>query len=55
MPKSRATFRIVLPSYPESHYNKCRGGGTGCAGYAIAHPLFEIVAIETSFQEKKEF
>ena len=33
---------------------KIRGGGTGCAGCANAHPIFDKMAIETSFQQKKE-
>ena len=28
-----------------------RTGGTGCAECAIAHPLFDKFAIETSFQQ----
>ena len=38
----------------EKKPNMTRAGGTGCAGCAIAHPLFEMVAIETSFKQKKK-
>ena len=34
------------------HY---RGGGSGCAGCAIEHPIFGLIAIFISFQRKKEF
>ena len=32
-----------------------RGGGSGCAGCAFAHPIFSHVTIFTSFLEKKKF
>ena len=38
------------------HKSKCRGGGTGCAGCAIAHPSFHKVAISIpAFSRKKNF
>ena len=33
----------------------CRGGGSGCAGCAIAHPIFSQMTIFISFLEKKKF
>ena len=56
-----------LHAHTQSHYRfharfkgryiicSIRDGGTGCAGYSIAHPLFEKIVIETSFQQKKQF
>ena len=35
--------------------DESRGGGTGCSGWAMAHPIFDKLAIETSFQQEKEF
>ena len=32
-----------------------RGAGSGCAGCAIAHPLFRQMAFFISFQRRKEF
>ena len=43
-----------VPEYQQV-CNLSRGGGSGCAGCAIAHPIFSQMTIFTSFLEKKRF
>ena len=58
------TKRIKVPFYAHNELKKPfeatfitlnRGGGTGCAGCAIAHQIFAQIAALISFQGKKEF
>ena len=46
---------LNLENYIFKNVHLFRGGGSGCAGCAIAHPIFSQMTIFISFLEKKKF